>query len=296
MKILNFGSMNLDYVYEVIRFVQPGETLSAKNHYINTGGKGLNQSVALARAGCEVYHAGCYGRGGQSLVQFLNENGVKTDFIREVSEYQGSAFIQVNEEGENCILLYGGSNQCITEKQIEDTLAHFEKGDWLLLQNEISLNEEIVNQAYAKGMRIVLNPSPYDEKIPEIDFSKLEWLFVNEVELEQIYGIRDIHAVRNRLHEAYPQLNLLVTLGAKGSIGFTAEETVVQNAFGGIVTDTTAAGDTYTGYMLAALSEGRSLRECMERASLAAGTAVQRKGAAQSIPFREEVLETFFKK
>ena len=296
MKILNFGSLNLDYTYGVNRFVKPGETMSAKTHSVNAGGKGLNQSVALARAGAEVYHAGCYGKGGESLAAFLNENGVHTQFLRRVDEYQGNAFIQVNEEGENCIILYGGSNQCITEKQIEETLSHFEEGDWLVLQNEINLNEKIVEAAYEKGLKIVLNPSPYDEKIAKIDFGKLHWLFVNEIEAKQIYGFTNIRATWEQLHEAYPQLNLLVTLGEEGSIAFTKEETVTENAFCLTVEDTTGAGDTYSGYMIAALSRGMCLKECMERASLAAGISVSRKGAAASVPTWEEVMQYFIKK
>ncbi|MBR3348742.1 MAG: ribokinase [Solobacterium sp.] len=296
MKILNFGSLNLDYTYGVNRFVKPGETMSAKTHSVNTGGKGLNQSVALARAGGEVYHAGCYGKGGESLAAFLNDSGVHTQFLRRVDEYQGNAFIQVNEEGENCIILYGGSNQCITKKQIGETLSHFEEGDWLVLQNEINLNEEIVEAAYEKGLKIVLNPSPYDEKIAKIDFGKLHWLFVNEIEAEQIYGFTNITATWEKLHEEYPQLSLLVTLGEEGSIAFTKEETVTENAFCLTVEDTTGAGDTYSGYMIAALSEGRCLKECMERASIAAGISVSRKGAAASVPSAAEVTQYFLKK
>ena len=296
MKILNFGSLNLDYVYGVNRFVKPGETMSAKTHSVNTGGKGLNQSVALARAGVNVYHAGCYGKGGEMLVRFLEENGVHTQFLRQVDEYQGNAFIQVNEDGENCIILFGGSNQCVTQKQIEETLTNFEKGDWLVLQNEINHNEEIVNLAYERGMKIVLNPSPYDEKIAKIDFAKLDWLFVNEIEAKQIYGFTNITATWEKLHEEYPRLNLLVTLGEEGSIAFTPDETLSERAFVLTVEDTTGAGDTYSGYMIAALSEGRSLKECMERASLAAGVSISRRGAAASVPTWEEVQQCFFKK
>ena len=138
MKILNFGSLNLDYVYEVEHFVQPGETLSAASQTVKAGGKGLNQSIALRRAGAEVWHAGCMGTGGETLVERLQKDGVHTDYIRPVPTLQGNAVIQVNTQGENCILLFGGSNQCVTEAQIDETISAFAPGDWLLLQNEIS--------------------------------------------------------------------------------------------------------------------------------------------------------------
>ena len=150
MKVLNIGSLNLDYVYRVDHFVQPGETLSAVSQTVNPGGKGLNQSIALARAGAEVYHAGCIGSGGESLKKLLQENGVDTAYLFPTDELQGNAVIQVVPSGENCILLFGGSNQCITSGQIEKTLEAFSAGDWLILQNEVNDLPMIVEKAYRK--------------------------------------------------------------------------------------------------------------------------------------------------
>lgn len=138
MKILNFGSLNLDYIYHVEHFVQPGETLAAREQKMASGGKGLNQSVALAKAGAEVFHAGCIGTGGEPLKTILEENGVHTEYLRKVDELQGNAVIQVDNSGENCILLYGGSNRMISKEQIDETLELFSANDWLVLQNEVS--------------------------------------------------------------------------------------------------------------------------------------------------------------
>ena len=135
MKVLNIGSLNLDHVYQVDHFVQPGETLSADASAINPGGKGLNQSIALARAGACVFHAGCLGTGGGSLKALLEENGVNTSWLKQVEELQGNAMIQVNKTGENCIILFGGSNQCITQRQVRETLSHFAEGDSELLKS-----------------------------------------------------------------------------------------------------------------------------------------------------------------
>lgn len=289
MKILNFGSLNLDYVYQVEHFVQPGETLSAMSQSVNPGGKGLNQSIALARAGAEVYHAGCLGQGGESLGVLLRGNGVNTENLLPVDTLQGNAVIQVNAAGENCILLYGGSNQCVTEEQVRHTLARFAPGDWLVLQNEINRLPLIVDIAYEHGMKIVLNPSPYNGKLEAVDFGKLSWLLVNEVEAEQIGGSKQPTDVWQQLHKRYPGLSLLVTLGSEGSIVFTAEETVRQAAFPAAAVDTTAAGDTYTGYFIAGLMEGHSLAECMRHASMAASISVTRIGAAGSIPAKTVV-------
>ena len=293
MKVLNFGSLNLDYVYTVDHFVRPGETLSSRSRTVKAGGKGLNQSVALARAGARVSHAGCLGTGGEPLREILRQNGVDLAALVPVEEMQGHTVIQVNPDGENCILLYGGSNRCVTEAQIDRTLAQAEAGDWLLLQNEINLNEKIVDQACARGMVIVLNPSPFDEKLRAVDFSKLDWLLVNEVEAEQITGTADPEKAWEELHRRWPGLSVLITLGKRGSMAFAVRsgevETARQEAIAVRAVDTTAAGDTYTGYFIAGLTAGKTLQCCMEEAAKAAAVSVTRPGAAESIPWRDEL-------
>ena len=302
MKILVFGSLNLDHTYDVDHFVRPGETLSAVSQRLSAGGKGLNQSIALARAGARVYHAGCLGRGGEMLKDLLDENGVDTGLIRPVDELQGNAVIQLAPSGENCILLFGGSNQCVDGEQIKKSLEGFGPGDWLLLQNEINMLREIVDAAYEKGMNIALNPSPYNEKIASVDLAKIRWLFVNQVEgrqiLEEAGGSADKEQldpadIWKGIHEKYPGLSLLVTLGADGSEAWSPVEGEIRHCRCRAVKvdalDTTGAGDSYTGYFLAGLMEGLSLKECMERASMAAAISVTRPGAAASIPELREV-------
>ena len=293
MRVLNFGSLNLDYVYQVDHFVQPGETLSASSRTVKHGGKGLNQSIALARAGADVAHAGCIGAGGESLKALLEQEGVDTSGLRAVQEMQGHTVIQVNPDGENCILLYGGSNQCVTAEQIDRTLAGYGAGDWLVLQNEVNGLPAIVEAGFERGMVIALNPSPYDGKLDAVDFSKLSWLLVNEVEAGQISGSDDPLAAWAWLHERYPGLSVLITLGGEGSMAFRvkdgAVETARQEAFRVKAVDTTAAGDTYTGYFISGLMSGMPLEDCMRRASRASAISVTRPGAADSIPRLEEV-------
>ena len=297
-RVLNFGSLNLDYVYQVDHFVRPGETISAKSQSVNAGGKGLNQSCALARAGATVFHAGCVGNGGEPLLEILRADGADTSFILQANVFQGNAVIQVDPTGENCILLYGGSNQCITEEQIEETLTGFGRDDVLLLQNEINNLPLIVDKAYERGMTIILNPSPYDDRLLDVDFGKLSWLLVNEVEMEQVSGTDQPDDAWKQLYKKYPELSLLITLGKQGSIAFRTEngglETAEQQAFPVKALDTTAAGDTFTGYFVAALMEQRPLAECMKLATAASAISVTRPGAAPSIPGREEV-ERFLK-
>ena len=293
MRILNFGSLNVDYVYSVDYFVRAGETLKVNGREVVPGGKGLNQSVALARAGADVSHAGCIGAEGEFLRGLLNENGVDTALLRTIDGMQGHTIIQVDSKGENCILLYGGTNRRISKAQIDETLAHFGPGDWLVLQNEVNNLPLIVDLASARGMRIVLNPSPYDDGLKAVDFGKLSWLLVNEVEACQCSGSDEPERAWDVLHERYPGLSVLITLGGAGSIAHAATpegiETVRQQAFRVEATDTTAAGDTFTGYFIGGLAEGRPLAECMRRASMASAISVTRMGAAVSIPKKEEV-------
>ena len=293
MKVLNFGSLNLDYVYRVDHFVRAGETLSALEQTVKAGGKGLNQSIALARAGATVYHAGCEGRGGEGLRALLRDNGVGDQYLRRVEALQGNAMIQVNPAGENCILLFGGSNQCITEAQIRETFADFGAGDWLVLQNEVNGIGRMVETAHAKGMRIALNASPCNGKLAEVDFGKLSWLLVNEIEAEQLSGCREPEKAWEWIHERYAQLSVLITLGSAGSRAWRVldgrVEKACQKAYAVQAVDTTGAGDTYTGYFICGMMENRPLQECMDRAARAAAIAVTRPGAAESIPAGELV-------
>ena len=138
MKVLNFGSLNYDYVYEVDHAVMPGETIDSTKMEVFCGGKGLNQSIALARAGVPVYHAGQVGEDGQMFLDICAQSKVDTSYIRQSSGKSGHTIIQLDKNGQNCILLYGGSNRGITKDLVDEVLGHFEKEDIILLQNEIN--------------------------------------------------------------------------------------------------------------------------------------------------------------
>lgn len=293
MKVLNFGSLNIDYVYGVDYFVRAGETLKARSREIFPGGKGLNQSVALARAGARVYHAGCIGPEGEMLRALLSKDGVDVSLLRQVDAPQGHTVIQVDRKGQNCILLYGGSNRCVQPSQVDETLAGFGAGDWLVLQNEINLLPQIVDAAYERGMRIALNPSPWEDNLKDVDFGKLTWLLVNEIEACQSADCARPEQAWEALHARWSGLSVLITLGGAGSVAHQVTGNgifeVRQQAFPAQTVDTTAAGDTFTGYFIAGLAAGMTLPACMRRASMAASISVARPGAAGSIPERDEV-------
>lgn len=289
MKLLNYGSLNYDYVYEIPHFVQPGETLRAKSRTQFPGGKGLNQSIALAKAGAEVYHAGMVGLDGMPLIQLCTEYGIHTEFIETVEDVSGHAIIQLDESGENSILLYEGANGRNSEQQIDRVLNEFLKDDLLLIQNEVNELEYLTQKSYEKGMQIILNPSPFNERLTEAIFSRVSLFLMNEIEGYQITGEKEPHAILKVMRERYPNAGVLLTLGKKGSI-YQKEDMIVEcKGYEVAAVDTTAAGDTYTGFFLASIQKGMPVAEAMETASAASALAVMKKGAAVSIPTLQEV-------
>lgn len=295
MKILNIGSLNLDYFYKVDHMTQKGETQNSKNVEILAGGKGLNQSISLANTGLSVYHAGLIGEGGQLLFDTCKNHNINTDFLKKTDVSAGTAIIQVDKNGDNCILLYGGSNQALTTEFIDEILAHFDENDILILQNEVNLLDYIINKAYAQGLKIVLNPSPFDEKISKCDLSKI-WLFmINEIEGNQLANTSDPQEILSFMQKNYKNSQTVLTLGEKGSYFANKTEIFNQDIIKTTVVDTTGAGDTFTGYFIYALLNNFTFQDCLKLATTASSITVSKKGASSSIPKIDEVLENFKK-
>ena len=295
MKVLCFGSLNIDYTYKVPHFVKKGETLASERLQVFGGGKGLNQSVALEKAGTEVYHAGSIGQDGMFLLDMLKDAGANTDFVKILDTVRtGNAIIQNDKSGDNCIILYGGANQAITREQVDEVMSHFESGDYLVLQNEINELGYIVEKAHEKGMIIVLNPSPMNEKILALPLDVINYFILNEVEAAQILGKEDKgeeswEQIADDLLKKFPQATIVLTMGSEGSVFKNQKETVCQSIYKVQAVDTTAAGDTFSGYFIGGILGGLSAKEAMDQASKASAIAVTRKGAAPSIPLLAEV-------
>ena len=292
MKVLNFGSLNLDYVYQVESILIPGETQASRDRQTFCGGKGLNQSIALAKAEIPVYHAGMIGDGGEILLEICKENGVNTEFIRKITGPCGHTIIQVDKDGQNCILLYGGANRSITREFVDEVLSAFGRDDIILLQNEINELDYIVDRAYEKGMMIILNPSPYDDKLKACDMSKVSMFLVNEIEGYQITGERKPERILAAVKEKYPSAKIVLTLGGDGSVYQDETGIYHQGIFKVKAVDTTAAGDTFTGYFISSIIDGMSVKEGLEMAAKASAIAVSRPGATASIPIKQEVLDS----
>ena len=291
MKVLNFGSLNLDYVYSVDHMVAPGETLASSDMNVFCGGKGLNQSIAIAKAGVPVYHAGLIGDDGDVLMELCRNSGVNSKYIKKVPGKSGHTIIQVDRNGQNCILLYGGSNRRLTKEYIDEVLSNFNKGDILLLQNEVNLLDYIIDKAYEIGMLTILNPSPCDNGLEACNLHKVSMLLLNEVEGGQITGEKDYDKILEQLGKRYPDTKIVLTLGQDGSIYQFKGKRYRQGAYKVTVVDTTAAGDTFTGYFISALIEEMPVPEGLELAAKAAAIAVSRHGATASIPRKKEVLD-----
>ena len=291
MKVLNIGSLNLDYVYSVDHIIQPGETESTGGRNIFLGGKGINQSMALAKAGADIYHAGLIGSDGEVFIDACEEYGVNHDYIRKIDGATGHTIIQVDKNAQNCILLYGGANQMLTEEFVDEVLAGFEKGDILLLQNEVNQLPYIIDRAYEKGMQIALNPSPFNEKLNAVDMTKISIFLLNEVEGGQITGLTEPDEVLEKMREMFPHAKIGLTLGKDGAKYAEGDNVYYQPIFKVKAVDTTAAGDTFTGYFLAGLIEGMEIPEILKMSAKASSIAVTREGAVPSIPYREEVMK-----
>lgn len=289
MKILNLGSLNIDYVYRVDKFLLPGETKSSISMNTHCGGKGLNQSIAAAKAGNEVYHAAYLGKNGEMLKQAMADNGVNVDMIKDHEETSGHAIIQVDDNGQNCILLYGGTNQCLTKEFIDDVLDKFGNEGLVLLQNETNLVGYIIDKASEKGLQVALNAAPMNDKVLEYPLEKLSWLIVNEVEGRQIAGCDDDNYIIDVLNQRYPKCNILLTLGSRGACCYADGELHTIGCHKVDAVDTTAAGDTFTGYFLYGMLNGCGIDESLQLATTASAICVGKNGAADSVPLKSEV-------
>ena len=291
MKIVNLGSLNLDHVYRVDRFLVPGETKASKGLMDNAGGKGLNQSVAASRTGAVVCHAGYWGSGCELLRTSLEDAGVNLELMEERPDIPcGHTIIQVNDEGQNCILLFGGTNMCLTEEYIDRVLDRCTPEDILLLQNETNLIPYIIETAAKRGISTAMNAAPMDDGVKEYPIGKLRYLIVNEIEGAALAGGDSFDQTMENLCVAYPGVGILLTLGGDGAwfrdgsrdirIGCAKVSTVV---------DTTAAGDTFLGYFLAGMLDKLDPAQALRRATYASALTIQKPGAADSIPSRVEV-------
>ena len=283
-RLVNLGSLCVDNVYAVPNIAAAGETVASLSHAVHPGGKGLNQSLAAARAGATVAHFGCIGADGHWLKDALAQADVDVAGIREVPGASGHAVIQVNPQGENAITIAGGANRRLTEADFDAAYAGLNAADWLLLQNEINDLERVLARAAETPAKVAFNVAPVDGRERAYDLAGVDLLIVNEVEAAALAGVAEPEAALETLCQRHPKSDVVLTLGRAGLRHGRGTARASLDAFPVKAVDETAAGDAFVGYLLAALLEGRGMHEALRRGSAAGALAVTKAGAATSIP------------
>jgi ribokinase len=293
MKVLVFGSLNIDLIFSVDHIVRGGETISSTGFKRSAGGKGANQAAALAKAGLKTFMAGKIGADGAFLREILESYKVNTSYVLNYEGATGQAIIQLDKNRQNAIVLFAGGNDAIDAAQVDATLAGFGEGDYIVLQNEISVSAQILEKAKERKMRIVLNPSPYDRRIDQFSLNMVDMLFVNEIEGAELAGLAldsPRPAVLDALAARFPRCEIVLTAGKEGAYyGFGADRAKAGIVDAPVI-DTTAAGDTFLGFFLAARTRGFSPEAALAASCKASSITVSRSGAMESIPFAAEVF------
>ena len=289
MRFISFGSVNRDIVYWVPHIVHEGETISSSQRAEYWGGKGQNQCVALARAGAEAFLAARISKDDLPHKENLLELfGVDGRYVGLSEEPTGHALIQVSQTGENSIIVYPGANYTMSEAFIQTVLDGFSPGDVVLLQNEINLVDVIIREAKKRKLIVVLNPSPYSDSILNWPLDLIDLFIVNETECAAFCGEARIEAMLKK----FPTAEIVLTLGSKGASFMNRQTRLDHGIYQTHVVDTTAAGDTFTGYFLYTYYTTHDAAAALDAASKAAAIAVSKHGAVPSIPSAAEVRET----
>ncbi|GHU58485.1 ribokinase [Spirochaetia bacterium] len=297
--MLVYGALNIDLVFPVDHIVRPGETISAGDFRRSAGGKGSNLAAALAKAGAPVYLAGKIGRDGEFLLELLRSYKVDTSLVAMYEGATGNAFIQVDKNGQNAIVLFAGGNGVITVEEINTVLDTFGRDDIIMLQNEIVHGAEIITGAKQRGLRVCFNPSPYNEEIASLPLDLVDTFFVNEIEGAALAalagnGTPDTNvpfpAILEKLVHQFPHAEIILTAGKEGAF-YGYQDIRARGAVLDVpVVDTTGAGDTFSGYFIAARARGRTVNEALTLACKAASIAVSRHGAMEAVPCAGEVF------
>ncbi len=289
MPIINIGSINIDHSYRLKHFVRPGETLACEQYLRGLGGKGMNQSIALQRAGAQVVHLGAVGRSDNWVRAAISDAGVSCKDLIESSTDTGHAIIQIDAAGENCILLYAGANHALSQADVNGVLQRYPQHRWVLTQNETNVVAHTIAQSVASGRQVAFNPAPCQSALAELPLEQLALLLVNEVEACQLSNEGDLNKAYAALRQRCPATLVVLTLGAEGLWAAQRDQEWKVAAYPTQVVDTTGAGDTITGFLLAGLDAGLAVEPALHLAAKAAAITVSRPGAAASIPTRSEL-------
>ncbi|MFT4702238.1 MAG: ribokinase [Yoonia sp.] len=283
MAIWNLGSINADYVYSVPHIPAPGETLAATSRKVFLGGKGANMSVAVARAAAQVKHIGAIGVDGAWAKEHLLEYGVDTRHITTLEGETAHAIIAVDANSENMIILHPGANVNIPQAVLQNALSEAQTGDWFITQNETNLQRTGAQLAKKMGLKVAYAAAPFDADRVKAVLEYLDFLILNEIEAEQL---------RQATGQDPQDLgvgDVIVTLGANGADWYGRQGKQHFDAIKVDPVDTTGAGDTFTGYVLAGLDRDLPMAQAIGQALKAGALMVTRHGTADVIPDLSEV-------
>lgn len=296
-QILVVGSTNTDMVIKAAHLPRPGETILGGTFFMNPGGKGANQAVAIARLGAPVTFICKTGTDifGHQSQQLFEAEGINTSYVfSDPQNPSGVALISVDDKAENCIVVASGANANLTPEDLKKAEEAIDQCDIVLLQLEIPMEtvEYVAKIASEKGKKVILNPAPAQPLSAEL-LSHLYLITPNETEAEMISGVKitdeaSANEAAQVLSEKGVQ-NVIITLGSKGALVYSNGESEIVPAYKVNAIDTTAAGDVFNGALTVALSEGRDLKEASRFGCKASAISVTRSGAQSSAPYRNEV-------
>lgn len=296
-QILVVGSSNTDMVIKAAHLPRPGETILGGTFFMNPGGKGANQAVAIARLGGPVTFICKTGSDifGHQSQQLFEEEGINTSYVfSDSGNPSGVALITVDEKAENCIVVASGANANLLPSDLEKAEEAIERADLVLMQLEVPMETVcfVADIAWQKGKKVILNPAPA-HPLPADLLRHLYLITPNETEAEMITGVKITD--ESSAGEAARALSgmgvqhVIITLGSKGALIYSNGKAEMVPALKVGAVDTTAAGDVFNGALTVALSEGRSLKEAARFACKASAISVTRVGAQSSAPYRNEV-------
>jgi ribokinase len=290
-QVLNIGSLNIDRVFRVPHLVRPGETLTSRSLQVFAGGKGANQSVALARAGAAVAHCGKVGPDGAWLIDTLSTEGIDTGFVTRSDTPTGQAIIQVADDGQNAIVLLAGANHALTNDDVDAALSRCATGTFVLTQNETRGVAYLIARAAERGLSVIFNPAPFTPAVLDYPLERVALLIVNESEGRGLADQSSPDGILTALRSRLPATDVILTLGANGVLYDGKDGRIQVSAIAVDAVDTTAAGDTFIGYFLSSRLGGATVRTSLQTACRAAALAVSRPGAIDSIPHRSELRD-----
>lgn len=289
MKAIVIGSINKDIVYNVNDIVKPGETISSSKVEYFLGGKGLNQAIALSNMTKNVFFYTIVNKYENEIINQLKRYNFDNSLIQYTEDKMGEAFIQVNDEGENAIVLAANSNHLFNVSKIYKVLDTFTKNDYVILQNEINDIDKIIKYAKEKELQVVLNPSPISDIINHELLLNVDYLIVNRTEFKAISNTHWAREGMRSFHKEYPHIKLVVTLGEEGVFYIDDSESYKIPSHEVEVSDTTCAGDTFLGYFIGSLMENNTVKESLYTATKASSICVGLPGASNSIPTKDQI-------